>query len=90
MHLFKCANRFDLVVNTYITQPYRIVFSRECTANNAFPTDLVVGPSRDGFATDSFEMSDRRDIVKNFETCGLQQIKPPTAKVRVSYYCWIG
>ena len=22
MHLFKCTNRFDLVVNTYVTQPY--------------------------------------------------------------------
>ena len=72
MHLFKCTNRFDFVVNTYITQPYRIVLSRECTANNTFPTYLVVGTSRDWFATDSFEMSDRRDIVKNFETCGLQ------------------
>ena len=53
--------------------------------NNAFPIDLVIGPSRDRFATDSFEMGDRRDIVKILETCGLQQIKPPTAKVRVSY-----
>ena len=58
MHLFKCTN-------TYVTQPYRIVLQRECTANNAFPTDLVVGPSRDRFAIDSFEMSGRRDIVKN-------------------------
>ena len=71
---------------TYVTQPYRIVLKRECTANNAFPIDLVIGPSRDRFATDSFEIGDRRDIVKILETCGLQQIKPPTAKVRVSYY----
>ena len=33
-----------------------------------------------------FEMNGRRDIVKNFKTGGLQQIEPPTAKVRVSYY----
>ena len=33
------------------------------SANNAFPIDLVIGPSRDRFATDSFEMGDRRDIV---------------------------
>ena len=35
---------------------------------------------------DWFEMSGRRDIVKNFKTGGLQQIEPPTANVRVSYY----
>ena len=28
---------------------------------------MVIGPSRDRFATDSFEMSDRRDIVKILE-----------------------
>ena len=27
IHLFKCAIRFDLVVNTYVTQPYRIVLN---------------------------------------------------------------
>ena len=31
--------------------------------NNAFPINLVIGPSRDRFATDSFEISERRDIV---------------------------
>ena len=32
---------------------------------------------------DWFEMRGRRDIVKNFKTGDLQQIEPPTAKVRV-------
>ena len=64
----------------------RIVLERECTVNNAFSTYLVVGPLRDRFAIDRFEMSGRRDKVKNFEKGGLQQIEPPTAKVRVSYY----
>ena len=107
MHLFKCTNTFDLVINVlknkciclnaqihmslnriiYIchsTVSYRSL--KEYTANNTFPIDLVIGPSRDRFATDSFEMGDRRDVVKILETCGLQQIKPPTAKVQISYY----
>ena len=31
-------------------------------------------------------MNNKRDIVKTFETGSLQQIEPPTAKNRVSYY----
>ena len=92
MHLLKCTNRFDLVVNAYVTQPYhshmslnRIILERECTANKAFWSYFVVEPSRYRFAIDWFEMSGRRDIVKNFEKGGLQQIEPPAAKVRVSY-----
>ena len=83
MHKYICHS---IVSFTYVTQPYRIVLKRECTAYNAFPIDLVIGTSRNRFATDSLEMGDRCDIVKILDTCGLQQIKPPTAKVRVSYY----
>ena len=46
-----------------------------CTAKTAFSTCLVIGPSRDRFAIDWFEMSGRRDVVKNFETGGLVQIE---------------
>ena len=44
-----------------------------------------IGPSRDIFAIDWFEMSDRRDVVKNFEAGGLRQIEQQTARIRVSY-----
>ena len=52
----------------------RITLYRQCTAKIAFSTYLVIVPSRDRFAIDWFEMSGRRDVVKNFETGGLVQI----------------
>ena len=73
MHLFKYTNLFDLVVNTYVTQLYHL--KRKRTAKTVFSTCLVIGPSRDRFAIDWFEMSGRRDVVKNFETGGLVQIE---------------
>ena len=47
---------------------------------------MIIGPSRDKFAINWFKMSGRRDVVKNFETGGVLQIEPQTARVRVSYY----
>ena len=64
MHKYICHSTVSF---TYVTQPYRIVLKRECTAYNAFPIDLVIGTSRNRFATDSLEMGDRRDIVKILE-----------------------
>ena len=41
---------------------------------------------RDRFGIDWFEMTSRRDVVRNFETSGLMQIDQQTALVRVSYH----
>ena len=45
-----------------------------------FSAYLVIGPSCDGFAIDWFEMSDGRDVVKNFETGGVLQIEQQAAR----------
>ena len=59
----------------------RITLLRQCTANTAFSTYLVIEGSRDRFARDWFEMSGRRDVVKNFETGGLLQIEQQAASL---------
>ena len=55
------------ILTLHTRAPYytlnRITLLRQCTGNAAFLTYLVIGPSRDRFAIEWFEMSDRRDVV---------------------------
>ena len=84
MHLFKCTNRFELVVNKYFTQPYHSSKAMYCKYR--FFDVLLIEPSRDSFAIDWFEMSGRRDKVENLETDGMLQIEPQKVRVEISYY----
>ena len=74
MQLLKCTKRFDFVQNAFVIQPYHSL-KEMYYCEYAFSTYLAIEPSRDWFAIDWFEMSGRRDLVKNFETGGLLQIE---------------
>ena len=46
---------------------------------------MVIGPSRDRFAIDWFEMSGRRDVVKDFEVGSLLPIEQQTGSLYVLF-----